>query len=511
MSDEDRGFRPPDDADGTTPPTPGDDRPPLFADVPDLADGDDPIFSFERDRATGDAELRPADDAATDDEAPVSPPVADTGPLSVLDDAPPEPSPAPAGDDQPASAEVANEPAADGPVLRVGGEPSGLQHWTEPPTGELPVTPGGPGPAEERAADPGVALRSDDAGSSGVDGGGGDGTAVAATSLFGDDKLDAWEAMGDDDTGPAWREAGREPSARRAEPAATGGSASTDSAGEHQDLAPGVAPASRSVPIAVATGLGLVVLFFGLMALGPPGAVVALIAAVVVLAAGEFYATTRQAGHRPAHVFGLVATAGIVLGAFWRGESSLAITLGLSVLFAFAYFLAVPVPRALSNLGVTLIGVFWIGFLASFAALLLRFPNGKGALIAAVAGAVAYDVGGFFVGRAAGRTPLRNTPSPSKTMEGLAGGTVLVVVVILALSIFGLTPIEGFFDALLLAVAVAVAAPLGDLGQSLLKRDLGVKDMGTILPGHGGVLDRFDALLFVLPAAYFVVRALELF
>jgi phosphatidate cytidylyltransferase len=136
-------------------------------------------------------------------------------------------------------------------------------------------------------------------------------------------------------------------------------------------------------------------------------------------------------------------------------------------------------------------------------------------LTVAIVLTVAYDVGGLFVGRAMGRQPL-SAASPNKTVEGLIGGCVAVLVVAVVMAVVSMpAPFAddpgGFFDMVLLGIVVAAVAPLGDLSESLMKRDLGLKDMGSMLPGHGGLLDRFDGLLFVLPATYYVARLLDLF
>ena len=117
---------------------------------------------------------------------------------------------------------------------------------------------------------------------------------------------------------------------------------------------------------------------------------------------------------------------------------------------------------------------------------------GIGILLAAILGTVGYDVGGLFIGKNAGRQPL-SAASPNKTVEGLIGGCVVAVVVVVVGSVLGFGPIDTFSEGLLVGLAVAISAPLGDLCQSLVKRDLGVKDMGALLPGHGGLLDRFDS------------------
>ncbi|MGH9005230.1 MAG: phosphatidate cytidylyltransferase, partial [Acidimicrobiia bacterium] len=110
-------------------------------------------------------------------------------------------------------------------------------------------------------------------------------------------------------------------------------------------------------------------------------------------------------------------------------------------------------------------------------------------------------------GRRFGRRPLTRV-SPNKTVEGLVAG--MIGSVVLAVTVVAtITPWDRL-SALALGVVVAVLAPLGDLCESMLKRDLGVKDLGGLLPGHGGVLDRFDAILFCLPAVYYLIRLLEL-
>ena len=114
------------------------------------------------------------------------------------------------------------------------------------------------------------------------------------------------------------------------------------------------------------------------------------------------------------------------------------------------------------------------------------------------------------MGRAVGSTPLMPQVSPGKTMEGLIGGAIAAVVLGGVVGVM-LHPWadKGVLAGIGLGIVVAITAPLGDLVESLVKRDLGVKDLGTFLPGHGGFIDRFDAILFALPAAYYL--ALQVF
>ena len=110
-----------------------------------------------------------------------------------------------------------------------------------------------------------------------------------------------------------------------------------------------------------------------------------------------------------------------------------------------------------------------------------------------------------------GRRTLSPEWSPNKTVEGLVAGVVASVLLgAIVASVLGITPWDDLGDGLLLGIIVAIFAPLGDLCESMLKRDLGLKDFGSLLPGHGGVLDRFDAMLFCLPAVYYLVVALDL-
>ncbi|NIR41037.1 MAG: phosphatidate cytidylyltransferase, partial [Actinobacteria bacterium] len=203
------------------------------------------------------------------------------------------------------------------------------------------------------------------------------------------------------------------------------------------------------------------------------------------------------------------------LAVYWRGEAAIPLVLVLSVVFGSLWFLTgVGNESPVRGLGATLLGILHIGVLGSYAALMLAIPeHGTGLLTAAILVTVGYDVGGLFIGRAMGRTPL-SAASPNKTMEGLVGGCVAAIVVGLVMGLLEQpSPLAngdldggGLGTALLLGVVAAATAPVGDLAESQLKRDLGIKDMGSILPGHGGLLDRFDSMLFVLPATYYVAR-----
>jgi phosphatidate cytidylyltransferase len=167
------------------------------------------------------------------------------------------------------------------------------------------------------------------------------------------------------------------------------------------------------------------------------------------------------------------------------------------------------------NVAITTMAMIWIGLMGSFAALMLRYSvNGVGAhvgtdtLFMVVVAVIANDIGALFVGASVGRTPLREWVSPNKTVEGAIGGGLASII---ALIIFGSQ--NGTWNSMgewiALGLVVAVMAPLGDLVESMFKRNLDVKDFGTIVAGHGGVLDRFDGFLFALPATYYLMLVLQ--
>jgi len=225
---------------------------------------------------------------------------------------------------------------------------------------------------------------------------------------------------------------------------------------------------------------------------------------VVGAAAAEAYGMLQRSGFRPATLLGLVATVGVMFGAYWKGIEAL--PLATALVFAGSmmwYLLRIVEARPLANVAVTTMAFVWVGMLGAYAGVMLRAHSGKGLLLGAVVVAVAADIGAFVVGRSIGSRPIAATISPSKTIEGFIGGLIaaLIVGVIIGKE---LTPWGGAKHGLVLGLVIGLVAPAGDLFESMIKRDLGLKDSGTALLGHGGLLDRFDSVLLALPAAYYV-------
>jgi len=237
-----------------------------------------------------------------------------------------------------------------------------------------------------------------------------------------------------------------------------------------------------------------------------------LVTAAVTMSGAELFGALRARGYQPATLLGLVGCGAMVLAAYNYGEPAFPLILTLMVIFSFLWYLAGVVhAKPTMNIAVTLFAFVYVGFLGSFAALFLRIPGerGVGLLLGAIIVTAAHDIGAYFVGKSWGKTPLAPELSPNKTFEGLVGG-VLASVFVAEVIVNQIPPWNGWIHAFWLGLVVAIAAPLGDLCESMIKRDLGVKDMGTLLPGHGGVLDRVDALLFVIPATYYLAVLLNI-
>jgi len=278
----------------------------------------------------------------------------------------------------------------------------------------------------------------------------------------------------------------------------------------------------RSLPLALAVGVGLIAVAGGCFYLGATATMV-FITVVLCLCAVELFTSLEQSGYRPAGLLGVVGVAGLSIAPLYHGYFAYPIVFGVATLTGLAWFLFVqPGEGSVMNLGVTLLGIAYVGGLGSFATLMVGVARpfdigdnttnqGIGVLIAAVLVTVSYDVGAYFLGKAFGHTPL-SAASPNKTQEGLIGGVAVAIIVpFLILWLAKLDPVGVDWATVIKFVLIcAVMAPVGDLCESAIKRDLGVKDMGTLLPGHGGVLDRFDAMLFVLPTAFFMAHLLNL-
>lgn len=259
----------------------------------------------------------------------------------------------------------------------------------------------------------------------------------------------------------------------------------------------------------VITGAAVAVLALICFKAGPTFTML-FVAVIVGLAALEFFDAIRRVGFKPATLIGVLASVAIVPIAYTRGEFAYPLVLALVVCFSLLWFMVKASPgRPLLGAAMTIAGFAYVGGLAGFAGLMLSYSDGIGLLLGLALCVIAYDASAYLVGSRIGRTPLAPALSPGKTVEGLIGG-VAASIVVAVLIVSQIAPWGGLGNSFLLGLVVGVVAPFGDMCESMIKRDLRIKDFGSILPGHGGVLDRFDAILFALPAVYFLARALQL-
>lgn len=273
----------------------------------------------------------------------------------------------------------------------------------------------------------------------------------------------------------------------------------------------------RDVPAAFLTGIVLAGVALGSLMIGK-GAFAIVAALVVLVAQGELFGVTVKQHQQPATAVGLVTGALMIAGAYYHGEAGILAMFALGVIATFLWFIAAPAAHrrgAILQIGVTVMNIAYIPLLASYLIVTLAIggSDGKALVVAVIGLTFIYDTAAFLVGSVWGgsffQRPLAPSVSPKKSLEGLIGATLITIIVAMALVPSFVGPFEDKrIESLILALVVAAAATLGDLAESLIKRDLGIKDMGSILPGHGGVLDRIDSLLFVAPAAFLLFRVI---
>ena len=235
---------------------------------------------------------------------------------------------------------------------------------------------------------------------------------------------------------------------------------------------------------------------------------------LVLVAQGELFGVLVKHHARPASLVGLVAGGLMMLGAYWRGEAATPAMFALGVVAAFLWFMTVPIDQrvhVVRDLGMTVLNMAWIPLLGGYLIATLKLPDGDALVLWVIVLTFLFDTTAFLAGSISGggwiQRPLAPNVSPKKSWEGIIIGAAFTTLASAAL----VTSFVSVFEhrrlaAVALGLVISLAATFGDLAESLLKRDIGVKDMGTLLPGHGGVLDRIDSLLFVAPATFLLFR-----
>jgi phosphatidate cytidylyltransferase len=262
--------------------------------------------------------------------------------------------------------------------------------------------------------------------------------------------------------------------------------------------------AGRNLPLAIATGLAMVGIAFGALFLEPL-LFVTLVFLLVVGGLVELVRVLRARDFRPAQPVLYVVAAVLMFGAWRAGTAALSLGILLALIGSFGWYLADRSRAAVTtNVAITVFACLYLPFTAAHLVLVVRETDHYiGAVFGYALLVSGYDTFAYAVGASIGKRLLAPNVSPSKSVEGLVGATVATLA--LGAFVLPLFPPWTRASGLTLAIATCVIAPIGDLAESMLKRDLAVKDMGFLLPGHGGFLDRIDALLLVAPALYYVL------
>lgn len=320
------------------------------------------------------------------------------------------------------------------------------------------------------------------------------------------------EAMVAVDTTPTGRHSRLELEQMLAEADARDAAAATaadqvDPAAPEAPAAPAPGRAGRNLPAAIGVGLALAAAVIASLAFRRE-AFVAIVVAAVLYGTWELRQAMRHGGIALPLAPLAVGGAAMQLVAWDRGGDGLVIALLLCAVAVAVWRTADgddPPGSYARDAGAGMLVALYLPFLAGFAILLARPDDGAARVIAFIAAVVCSDVGGYAVGVLIGRHPMAPLVSPKKSWEGFAGSAATGAIA--GALIFALTFHVEWWKGALFGLAIVVTATIGDLGESMLKRDLGIKDMGRLLPGHGGLMDRLDSLLPSAAVAYLLLSA----
>jgi phosphatidate cytidylyltransferase len=272
-------------------------------------------------------------------------------------------------------------------------------------------------------------------------------------------------------------------------------------------LAPGTGEpdkprAGRDLPAAIGVGAALAALVIASVFVYRPSFAV-IVAFAVAYGSYELSRAIGNSGVRPALTPVVVGGVAMLAAAWGRGANGLVVALLLAVCGVLVWRIADGARNYLRDVSASVLILLYLPTLAGFAVLLAHPDDGAARVLAFVATVVCSDTGGYVTGVLFGRHPLAPIVSKAKTWEGFAGSIAFCAAA--GIGLLTLTFHEAWWKGLLFGLAVAVTATLGDLGESMIKRDLEIKDMGTLLPGHGGLMDRLDSLLPCAAVAYLLL------
>jgi len=303
-------------------------------------------------------------------------------------------------------------------------------------------------------------------------------------------------------TGPAWNDATAATSTSQAEWEMTAGPRGPGKRRAGRDGKAVGGRAGRNLPaaIAVGTGLGAVVLA-ALFVYKPALLIVIAVAASVGI--WEMVRALQTSGANPP-LIPLIAGGLLITGLAWySGPDSLILALVVTVLAAIVWRIADGAAAFRRDLTASILIAVYVPFLLGFGVLLAEPVDGRWRVVAALLAVVLSDTGGYAAGVFFGKHPMAPKISPKKSWEGFAGSVIAAALGSAVFLYYSLhVPV---YWGLLFGAVIAVVAVCGDLAESMLKRDLGIKDMSHLLPGHGGLMDRLDSILFAVPTAYLLL------
>ncbi|MFH9660508.1 phosphatidate cytidylyltransferase [Streptomyces sp. NPDC017248] len=268
--------------------------------------------------------------------------------------------------------------------------------------------------------------------------------------------------------------------------------------------APQKKSAGRDLSAAIGVGVGLGVVIVASLFIRK-AVFVGVIAVAVVVGLWELTSRLQERKDIKAPLVPLaVGGAAMVVAGYVRGAEGAWVAMALTALATLVWRMTEPPEGYLKDVTAAVFAAFYVPFLATFVALLLTADDGPWRVLTFLVLTVVSDTGAYAVGWRFGKHKLAPRISPGKTREGLLGA-VLFAMAAGALCMQFLIDDGVWWQGLLLGLAVAASATLGDLGESMIKRDLGIKDMGTLLPGHGGIMDRLDSLLPTAPVVWLLM------
>ena len=298
---------------------------------------------------------------------------------------------------------------------------------------------------------------------------------------------------------------GSEPAPATAGEWTPAGDASAYPGGLDEQPAPPPSKGGRNLPAAIGVGVGLGVVVLSSLFLWRP-AFLGVVAVAVVVGVWELVRALRRTGANPPLVPLLVGGALMTALAWWGAVDGVTFGLMITVVAVMVWRFAHGPDGYSPDVTMAALVAVYVPFLGGFAAMLARPEDGDLRVLATLIAVVLCDTGGYAVGARFGQHPMAPSVSPKKSWEGLGGSVVAAALgsgVVLML-MFGVA----FWWGLLFGLAVALASIVGDLGESMVKRAIGVKDMSGLLPGHGGVMDRLDSVLFAAPVGYVLLSVI---